>query len=545
MDEEKKQNQKDQGNNPIKEGTKKAAGAAGKKIAKLIFMNPYVQAGIVLFILCILTAGVINVATYYIKNWFSSLLGFDDATKETSSSIVDKSKTIVSIGKNGEYIINNNYSEQILAELENQKVSSVAAGFIEEDSEVVDEIKDMMDKYIKAEMQTMFPKTNVLGSDMDGSIKIKRASIESGKVEDLEYISYKEWQDSGGKELLKKFSIKPDDFKLCIAEIDDNSEGGIKKRELDYQTLVQGYALPFNYLVSMHMITQDPDFMEELIDESTKKDIVLTFVDSMTITTTKNDYSGHAKVVTIDKSVDPAKTTVDVDEKVKNSNVSKYKEPEFFTKEVRTSFGTLQVTTAKTWFATVEKDIEANKPTSSTTDPVTIDFYTDTHSYYSTKTNKDIQYNIDIDQTTTITTTNKGFTVTKKTEELTVDDFVEFIKKYPKVEDNLKSAPSNIFYLLQQNENTQVHEKIMRYVMFKLNDVDYGVIELDFSIFNNFSRIGSGTTIFMDYLKSWENQAIWLYEKDECTYSSYVAKFITQDKTKYVCYNDSDKNGRN
>lgn len=513
MDEEKKQNQKDQGNNPIKEGTKKAAGAAGKKIAKKIFMNPYVIKAGILFFLCIFTAGVINVATYYIKNWFSSLLGFDDATKETSSSIVDKSKTIVSIGKNGEYIINNNYSEQILAELENQKVSSVAAGFIEEDSEVVDEIKDMMDKYIKAEMQTMFPKTNVLGSDMDGSIKIKRASIESGKVEDLEYISYKEWQDSGGKELLKKFSIKPDDFKLCIAEIDDNSEGGIKKRELDYQTLVQGYALPFNYLVSMHMITQDPDFMEELIDESTKKDIVLTFVDSMTITTTKNDYSGHAKIVTTDESKNPVETTVNVDEDVDNSNVSKYKEPEFFEKIVTTSSGTLQVTTAKTWFATVETDIEKNESLPSSSAPVTVDFWTDTHMDYSTGTKVKVKYDIDIDQTTTITTENKGFTVTKTKEELTVDDFVDFIKTYPKVEDNLKSAPSNVFYLLQQNENTQKHEQIMRYVLFKLNDADYGVTteeQLQYLLKDSTSYVSS-SGLLKEYIRAWEGN-----HRNEC-----------------------------
>ena len=68
---------------------------------------------------------------------------------------------------------------------------------------------------------------------------------------------------------------------------------------------------------------------------------------------------------------------------------------------------------------------------------------------------------------------------------LTVDDNTkeEFKNEIIEVKNNLTTAPSTIFYLLQQDTKTQRLERIMRYVMFKLNDVDYGIRDGDLDIF--------------------------------------------------------------
>ena len=51
-------------------------------------------------------------------------------------------------------------------------------------------------------------------------------------------------------------------------------------------------------------------------------------------------------------------------------------------------------------------------------------------------------------------------------------------------EGNLISGAQMLFYLLEQNSDTQYLDNIMRYIMYKYTGKNYGVLELDYSIFN-------------------------------------------------------------
>lgn len=56
-----------------------------------------------------------------------------------------------------------------------------------------------------------------------------------------------------------------------------------------------------------------------------------------------------------------------------------------------------------------------------------------------------------------------------------------------------------------------------------------------------------GVTIGAEYLMSWENASVRQYIKGSTTYSSYIMKYVTEDKQNYICYTDyvADHGDRN
>ena len=104
------------------------------------------------------------------------LISLFNPTQSASSSTneINQTSSIIYIDEDsGAYKLQDNFSEKLLEELERQSVNAEAAGFVTED------LEDMLDKYIKAEVQTMFPKTGVWGNDVDGLITVQRASTDT------------------------------------------------------------------------------------------------------------------------------------------------------------------------------------------------------------------------------------------------------------------------------------------------------------------------------------------------------------------------------
>lgn len=180
------------------------------------------------------------------------------------------------------------------------------------------------------------------------------------------------------------------------------------------------------------------------------------------------------------------------------------------------------------------------KPSSSSV-KVTVDF--SSVNYYE-------KY-IDISDTLTDKTSTQQYVkgvpeLKEKTDEdADEDNFVTIFlkKKNYKNYKNITSAPEWLFEIIETNDSTADMIDLMRYILYKATGVNYGVKEFDFSEFepNSFSTVsGAGADILMDYLKSWENGTLWRYEKGEISYSKYVSKYITEDKTKYICFTDGE-----
>ena len=72
--------------------------------------------------------------------------------------------------------------------------------------------------------------------------------------------------------------------------------------------------------------------------------------------------------------------------------------------------------------------------------------------------------------------------------------------------ENLVTGAELLFKLLGSNERTQIYETIMRYILYRLTGHNYGVTELDLSLFSgaSFTGVSGSGSAFLDFLKAWE-----------------------------------------
>lgn len=496
--------------NTIKNETKKVAKNIQKKITKKIiaWITPVVS----LLIICLLAIGVIMAVAYTVINFFRGLLGLD--TIGTNTTIQQEAVSIVSITDNG-YKINEEYSKKILERLDQLSVNTT----IEEQGFYTDGLEDMIDKYIKAEIKTMYPRLGI--GENDGLIIIRRQNL-NGEVQTLSYKKYSEFcelVDSNNEDSLKYFSLNPDNFNLCLAveestkyynydensadkKVEDTSRriSKITKVESDYQTLVAKYSTPVNYFVSMHVISGNVQFMNDLVKlvDASKVNIVLTLLETGTIRDTQVDYSGtiaerdwSTNIYTnplgepiLDKNGNLQFKTSYGDVKnteINNANVKNYYDSatNYFT-EYQSSTGELYVSYAKTWLLNsklkftkidteknyIQKDQQVKIPVSDN------NVVTDKKASGTLK-------NGTIIQNTNEWTQDVNTTVTELGTGYNVDDLIELIKSYAKVKNNLTTSPSFLFYLLESQEYTQEQSRVMRYVIAQLANKSYGVDSLE------------------------------------------------------------------
>lgn len=517
--------------NTAKKESKKVMKKGLKKVIKLAL--PYIG----IFILCLLAVGLILATISSILNFFAGLLGVDaDSLSGSEKATLTQAQKIISITKDG-YEINDEYSEKILEDLKSQKVDIDEMKFLDIDS-------DMIDKYIRAELKTMYPKIGV-GTEIDGLVTIQRMSAETGVATTLTYIYYDDFiskVEANDVSVLNNFSLNPNTFELCIANAEtvilyDYDNGSRKEvsrtttitaKEIEYQTTIQRYATPLNYFISMHMICEDKSFMNDLVKMVDQKtDIVLTFLEStykeflqvdyngeittyyyenkpITSQTPNPDYPGdpHApayieEVIGYSHSLTGTETNT-----VDTGNISEYSQyitPKQYLTEHVYNAGDLYVTKANTWRLQSLLNVEVNGmhrddiQVDNITNHVVIDEY-DTVVFdreYSGSYNEGY-----IDEITNEWIENYDISINETAGGYDLTDFMALVESYPRVKNNLETAPSLLFYLLEQNENTQELSAVMKYVLFCFTGNNYGVTELDLADFL------SGTThlVGSDYI---------------------------------------------
>ena len=496
--------------NKIKNEIKKEAKKIKKKLTQKIIalISPVVT----LIVICLLAIGVIMAVAYTVINFFRGLLGLD--TIGTNTTIQQEAVSIVSITDNG-YKINEEYSKKILERLDQLSVNTT----IEEQGFYTDGLEDMIDKYIKAEIKTMYPRLGI--GENDGLIIIRRQNL-NGEVQTLSYKKYSEFcelVDSNNEDSLKYFSLNPDNFNLCLAveestkyynydensadkKVEDTSRriSKITKVESDYQTLVAKYSTPVNYFVSMHVISGNVQFMNDLVKlvDASKVNIVLTLLETGTIRDTQVDYSGtiaerdwSTNIYTnplgepiLDENGNLQLKTSYGDVKnteINNANVKNYYDSatNYFT-EYQSATVELYVSYAKTWLLNsklkftkidteknyIQKDQQVQIPVSDN------NVVTDKKASGTLKSGTIIQNTNEWTQdvNTTVTELGTGYNV---------DDLIELIKSYAKVKNNLTTSPSFLFYLLESQEYTQEQSRVMRYVIAQLANKSYGVDSLE------------------------------------------------------------------
>lgn len=304
---------------------------------------------------------------------------------------------------------------------------------------------------------------------------------------------------------------------IIETEIDGKSEPDkiiINLRHIDYKSAISQYTTPVNFLIYLTMVSQNPEFVSavtELIKNNTKIDI--TLLDTVTKIEEVETYTCTNNSKGVSESGPDENGNIERIPWRSSSNAKTV------TKTTTTStIPVPKVTYAKTWFSEqrVTYNLETTKENFSEniTLPDDPEPAGDTGSW---TTNKNIT--IDTEKTTTEykegtrgdvkdKTGEKGdqgvtpnsykdkekrevkdkFNIDSKSTFLgLLDDFFRIpnTKKYEASgKNNMVSGAEWLFGLMEKDGRLQNLEQVMRYVMYKYTDKDYGVKELDLSIFN-------------------------------------------------------------
>ena len=281
--------------------------------------------GIIFLVICL-----IIVVYYPILSFFGKAVNGDDDKTAGTVTITSESNEMIEFDENQKnYKIKEDYAKSITDQLDKNQVDTEIIGFLnnenveQEDGTSVKELQNMIEKYIKAQLYTMFPK---IGSKkIDGCILINRMSLNENNEYESEQLEYKPWNEfnellnSGDSEedLTKYFSLDPETFELCLVysivrveydkgtDQDGNEDGYVETgrtttyqiQKFDYQSGISKYATPVSFFIAMHLISQNVDFMNDLVKlVMDNTEITISFVENPIVEYEYADYSGKALI---------------------------------------------------------------------------------------------------------------------------------------------------------------------------------------------------------------------------------------------------------
>ncbi len=374
-----------------------------------------------------------------------------------------------------------------------------------------------LEKLMQAEVVTQFPKVGVTDPDkLDGIVEFKREDSNSN-VTNLKYVkestfdSYIEnYKNSGDTTALNYFSMD-DKGNVLMAQWTETTtttttkdeDGNVLSKDttvvysmiktpINYKSVVLKYSMPFDYLWALLVVSDSKSFVLELADYILKD--------------TQIEITGQEK---LNESIDTQEEQNQVQVQVEVTD------PDTGEKSIETKTQT-QTTEVKTEIKSTTITPEVTKA--------------DTWIYSSTDTNES-GLNPKLDP---------------KSEER---NFITIFNSHSGARRNIPRYADWLFEILESNDSTANMVDLTKYWLYVATGKNYGFKEYDFGEYekNNFSTLGMSTSsnVLFDYLASWENQAVWQYLRGEVGYSSYLSKYITQDKSEYICYVDSNTSTRN
>ena len=375
---------------------------------------------------------------------------------------------------------------------------------------------------------------------------------------------------------------------------------------VNYQDLVSGYTMPFEYLWDFLLIGQEKEFVLELADLVYGSEIEITVHDNLTVDTNINTdtYTRKTKVITDDVKVAYSATSETYDSWDKEhqypheATVRGTKIGGPFEGEKSANYTTvhtvitknntldISLTKANVWMLEYTKDYayQMPNPTNTVNDMKQDDVpYTDTPAKtdhvdamgLAEKYRQEVQSSYEesySNVSTTVTDLTSQYYYSTINRNININDTVEttkyvsspadirektdpnsdeanFVTIYIKKEhyknaSNVNSATAWLFEILGKNESTKDLVDLTKYLLYKATGKDYGVTEFDFSIFQ-FKPVSSITgSIGWNWTCAHENYALWAYCHEKTgNYSQYYVKnYVTADKSLYYMQGDSTSN---
>lgn len=405
-----------------------------------------------------------------------------------------------------------------------------------------------------------------------GAISTEESTVTTdveSHVRDLTYITperFDELVNTGNAEVLEYFTLD-EDFNIVTASWSyDNGTTTFNKSTKNYRSLLENYTMPFEYLLFLLINSGRDDFVDGLAEEVMNAEIILAIEDN--VTTTQVDYNEY----TMDYEMyNSSNSSTDV----RNERaLSDWNNINSTTTITETCTSNVEITYAKTWCVIYSKDLTFNDSELGVDDGSRVDFITtingtinDTvntreetiageYTHYRTEISG---YYVDEDnqrypvyryrfrrtdllkKTDTHVITNNYNT--GSTPEIEERSDTPFVALYNRLDMTGSIHNSRLFRIMEKNEKTADMVDLTKYLLYLATGTSIDDIrEFPEDQFNmgSFSPVSGGSEIIEDYLHAWENGALFNYLKGNASYSNYVSKYITEDKTKYVCYTDGE-----
>lgn len=290
--------------------------------------------------------------------------------------------------------------------------------------------------------------------------------------------------------------------KILDIKEDLGTKYNVTIKEIDYKNLISQYTTPMSFFLTLGMTTRNPEFLADvanLVQESAKIHLKVITTKTTEVTTRVDKYTEHIRTRTViyDMAGNAFEETDSEDIDVVETT----------TTTVTTIVPTVKVTSVNTWVCSqtiqynklpndeVEQDLDSIEQESDPPESLSEDADADLESV-SWITREPSTVHIK----TTVESYDSG-TPSEYTDN--TDGFIQLLDKKYKIPNSkeqrtagayLKTDADMLFALLQQNSETQGMEQIMRYIMYKYTGKDYGVTELDFSVFdvNYFNKYNGG-----------------------------------------------------
>ncbi len=319
------------------------------------------------------------------------------------------------------------------------------------------------------------------------------------------YNEYEKMVQAGDDKIRDYFSID-DKGQLVVPEIvttiiEENGKevsriNNIALRYVNYKEMITQYTTSAQFFFILGLIVQNPEFLAALTDiikNDTEIYLTLMYDKTTVITTETIDYDLQKKNIEIIEEKDKeTQQVISREEKITYEIIGSGQDVTITT--VITQTPSVKVTYAKTWIIEhtiiYDKTVKGPDETGKAgprrlPDKVISDVL------------KQINRTYNMLETTETETWGGGKIVNQKDRTGEKGDgkksFIGLMEIPFKIPNSIRKVSADgylisgtemLFYLLRQNSNTQYLEDIMRYIMYKYTGRNYGVEELDYSIFN-------------------------------------------------------------
>lgn len=397
-------------------------------------------------------------------------------------------------------VVSDEFVDEFIKNLKAQGIGVGSMGMTESNA------KDYIKSFIEASLVTQTVNTHNNGIAVAGGIELKRHDSKNNQIHDM---SYTETFDEGADFNKVRYTYSLDESGNIVYPV-SNGSGGYTTRTIDKSAYEQ-HAIPVMFFVDLCTATQSPNYVKALSDhiKNEGQTMTITLLDSYYVSYKEvhHEYIASGATNHTRDTQEDSTTTISTMPYVTEVNHLLYKMSQTYTRS--------EPSVERTEPETVEtkgKGAEANVTLRTTTTTVT-----ETYRFSSP-----------IEQDPVIKCEEDDFFVKESKKK-----YYTSYKQNAAAINTYKKDGTLLFTMMDMNLDNDRLEQILKYVIYKMTGVDYGVTSLDGSLFklNSINKLALGG--ISELLKSYENNGLRLYMNGQSNDYSSVSSFVTEDRKMY------------